>query len=77
MQNSRFEGGPVPSRLAGETPQGAKTSSGELLAVVPVRPGGGLVVAGAGPQAAVQVTDEAIAEGAQRPDATVNGEVPA
>ncbi len=69
------EGGPAPSPL-GETPQGAKTSSGELLAVVAVRPGGGLVVAGARPEAAVQVADEAIAEGAQRLVVEVAGSTP-
>ena len=66
LRNSRFEGGPAPSPLAGETPQGANWSSGELLAVVPMRPGGGLVVAGAGPEAAVEVADEAVGERAQR-----------
>ena len=51
-------------RLWRETPQDAKRSSSEVLVVGTVSPGGGLVVAGAGPETAVQVADEAVGEGA-------------
>ena len=49
---------------ARKTPQDAKGSSSEVLVDVTVSPGGGLVVAGTGPEAAVQVADEAVGEGA-------------
>ena len=42
-----------------ETPQDAKRSSSEVPVVGTVSPGGGLVVAGAGPETAMQVADEA------------------
>ena len=51
-------------RLWRETPQDAKRSSSEVCVVGTVIPGGGLIVAGAGPEAAVQVADEAVGEGA-------------
>ena len=51
-------------RLWRETPQDAKGSSSEVRVVGTVIPGGGLVVAGAGPETAVQVADEAVGEGA-------------
>ena len=47
-----------------KTPQDAKGSSSEVRVVGTVIPGGGLVVAGAGPETAVQVADEAVGEGA-------------
>ena len=47
-----------------KTPQDAKGSSSEVLVDGTVSPGGGLVVAGAGPETAVQVADEAVGEGA-------------
>ena len=53
----------IPRRLR-ETPQDAKRSSSEVCVVGTVIPGGGLIVAGAGPEAAVQVADEAVGEGA-------------
>ena len=54
-------------RLVGgcyETPQDTKGSSSEVRVVGTVIPGGGLVVAGAGSETAVQVADEAVGEGA-------------
>ena len=47
-----------------KTPQDAKGSSSEVRVVGTVIPGGGLVVAGAGSETAVQVADEAVGEGA-------------
>ena len=49
-----------------KTPQDAKGSSSEVLVVGTVSPGGRLVVGQAALQAAVQVADEAVGEGAQR-----------
>ena len=49
---------------AAKTPQDAKGSSSEVRVVGTVIPGGGLVVAGAGSETAVQVADEAVGEGA-------------
>ena len=47
-----------------KTPHDFKGSSSEVLVVVAVIPGGGLVVAGTRPETAVQVADEAVGEGA-------------
>ena len=66
---------PAPSPW-GETPQGAKTSSSKLFVVCAVSPGGGLVVVGAGPEAAVEVADEAVGERAQRLVVEVAGSTP-
>ena len=49
-----------------KTPQDAKRSSSEVLVVGTVSPGGRLVVGQAALQAAMQVADEAVGEGAQR-----------
>ena len=49
-----------------KTPQVRKVSSGEGFVVLAVVPRGGLAVAGARPQAAMQGADEAVAEGPQR-----------
>ena len=67
--------GPAPSPW-GEAPQGAKTSSSKLFVVCAVSPGGGLVVVGAGPEAAVEVADEAVGERAQRLVVEVAGSTP-
>ena len=50
---------------ARKTPQDAKRSSSAVLVVVTVIPGGGLVVAGAGPETAVEVAHQAVPEGAE------------
>ena len=63
-------------RLWRETPQDAKRSSSEVCVVGTVIPGGGLIVAGAGPEAAVQVADEAVGEGALRLVVEVAGGAP-
>ena len=47
-----------------KTPQGSMASSGELFPSRVVAPSDGLVVEGVIPEAAVQVADEAVAEGA-------------
>ena len=59
-----------------KTPQDAKGSSSEVRVVGTVIPGGGLVVAGAGPETAVQVADESVGEGAQRLVVEVAGGAP-
>ena len=59
-----------------KTPQDAKGSSSEVLVVGTVSPGGRLVVGQAALQAAVQVADEAVGEGAQRLVVEVAGGAP-